>query len=149
MQRLKFTDDEEDGTGWVAGASFLRATTSSTVTCTATTLSDALLNSLGKASLCGWQFSTTGYAVSSTLPLYLSFDIGPGMVWDDIEIWQYNGSAWSEYDVNDLAYDGTYASFTATSLGSGFAVVVPEPGTLAMLAAGLTGLWVLARRRRA
>ena len=70
------------------------------------------------------------------------------MAWDDIEVWQYDGSAWSEYDVNDLAYDGTYASFTTTSLGNGFAVVVPEPGTLALLIVAVVGLWGFARRRR-
>ena len=90
---------------------------------------------------CGWQFAATGYSTSSTLPVYLSFDIGPGITWDNLEIWQYDGSAWGEYAANDLSYDGTYASFTATSL-SGYAVVapVPEPGTIVLLVAGLLGV---------
>ena len=46
VQRLKFADDGEGGTGWVAGASFLRATTSSTATCTATILDDTVLGLL-------------------------------------------------------------------------------------------------------
>ena len=38
----------------------------------------------------------------------------------------------------DLTRDGTYASFTVTGL-SGYTVVIPEPGALALLAAAL---WV-------
>ena len=43
---------------------------------------------------------------------------------------------WTPYNAQDLTYDGTYASFTATGF-SGYAVTVPEPGTLVLLAAGL------------
>ena len=44
--------------------------------------------------------------------------------------------------------DATCASFTATSF-SGYAMVaVPEPGTLALLAAGLLGLLICVRWKR-
>jgi hypothetical protein len=59
----------------------------------------------------------------------------------------YDGSAWSEYPTIDLTYDGNYASFTATGL-SGYAMVVPEPGTLVLLATGVLGLLIYARRKR-
>ena len=59
-------------------------------------------------------------------------------------MWGYNGTSWVAYVPTDLTYDGTYASFTATGL-SGFAAV-PEPGTLALVAAGFVGLLVYARR---
>ena len=45
-------------------------------------------------------------------------------------------------------YDDTFASFTATSLSSYAMVAVPEPGTLALLTAGLVGLLTCIRRKR-
>jgi hypothetical protein len=35
-----------------------------------------------------------------------------------LEVWSYSGSAWTAFSASDLTYDGTYASFTATSLGT-------------------------------
>ena len=47
----------------------------------------------------------------------------------------------------DLTYDGAYASFTVTGF-SGYAVTVPEPGTLGLLLAAALGLLAYARRKR-
>jgi hypothetical protein len=63
-----------------------------------------------------------------------------------LHVWHYDGSVWTEYSPFDLTYDGTYASFTVTSL-SGYAVT-PEPGTLVLLAVATLGLIGWARRRR-
>ncbi|MFZ1933982.1 MAG: PEP-CTERM sorting domain-containing protein, partial [Thermoguttaceae bacterium] len=81
-------------------------------------------------------------------PAYLSFGIGSGYSSEGLEVWHYDGSNWTEFAANDLTYDGTFASFTATGL-SGYAMVaVPEPGTLALLAGGFVGLLAYAWRRR-
>jgi len=63
------------------------------------------------------------------------------------KIWRYNGTTWSEWTSSDLTYDGTYASFTATDLSGSYAVVVPEPGAMTLLAVGMAGLFWLFRRR--
>ena len=58
---------------------------------------------------------------------------------NELDVWHYDGSTWTEYSPTDLTYDGNYASFTATGF-SGYAMVgVPEPGTITLLAAGLFG----------
>ena len=95
----------------------------------------------------GWLFSTTNYTVSASNPVYLSFDIGTGISQDDLKIWHYDGSNWTTFAPTDLTYDGQYASFTVTGF-SGYAVTVPEPGTLAfLLAAGLGLLATLGGER--
>ena len=85
-------------------------------------------------------------------PAYLSFDVGAGQSSDDLEAWQYNGNTWTAFPADDLTYDGNYASFTVTGL-EGYAVtgidVVPEPSTLALLAAGAIGLAGYGLHRRA
>jgi T5SS/PEP-CTERM-associated repeat protein len=153
VQRALVSDN---GTGWVVGASFPAAGTTTNITFTAAAMSDATFGGLrsqlgaNEAILGGWSLSTTNYTVNSNNPVYLSFDIGPGYPADDLDVWQYVGTTWSKYTPTDLTYDGTYASFTATGL-SGFAmsgVPMPEPGTLALLAAGLLGLLVYARQTR-
>jgi hypothetical protein len=80
--------------------------------------------------------------------IYLPFQVGSGRRWSDLEVWHYDGSKWAQYSAFDLTYDGNYASFTANGL-SGYAMVaVPEPGTLALLAAGLMGVLAYAALER-
>lgn len=152
-QRLLISDNAPGGTGWSVGASFLAATSPSTVSFTATPMDSATLAGLktsldaGQSVLSGWGFAAPGYTVSSTNPVYLSFDIGAGRSLDDIEIWRYDSGVWTQCPADDLAYDGHYASLTLTGLG-GYAVAVPEPGTLALLSVGLAGVLTCLRRKR-
>ena len=62
-------------------------------------------------------------------------------------MWHYDGTSWTAYASADLTYDGTYASFTVTGF-SGYAVTVPEPGTLALFLAAALGLLAYAWRKR-
>ena len=67
-----------------------------------------------------WDFSASaGYTPGD--PAYLSFGIGTGYLRDDLQIWHYSGSSWTEYASADLTCNGTYASFTVTGF-SGYAV---------------------------
>ena len=66
-------------------------------------------------------------------PVYLSFGIGAGRKWSDLHVWHHDTGGWTEYLPNDLNYDGAYASFTVTGF-SGYAMTVPEPGSLSLLA---------------
>ncbi len=121
----------------------------------ATVLGDSSLNTLksklsaGESILDGWTFSATGYSVTSTNSVYLSFNVGTNLAADDLEVWHYDStSGWAKYGVFDLTYDGTFASFTATSF-SGYAMVaVPEPSTLALLGIGAVSLLGYCWRRR-
>jgi hypothetical protein len=94
----------------------------------------------GESVISGWDFSSTGYTVSASTPVYLSLFAGSGLGLSDLEIWSYNGSTWSLTSPSDLAYDGTYASFTAFDLSS-YAVVdppssVPVPAAVWLLGSG-------------
>ena len=98
--------------------------------------------------LSGWVFATAGYTVSANNPVYLSFNVGAGHPADTLELWHYDSGTWTKYAPTDSTYDGTYASFTATSF-SGYAMVaVPEPGTLGLLAAAALGLSAIWWRKR-
>ncbi len=151
-QRVLVTDGPTDMS---VGASFLAKTTSTPLNFTATPMGSATLSSLdsllgaNQSILAGWNFSAdSGYTPGD--PVYLSLGIGPGYCSDDLEVWHYSGSAWTELNANDLTYDGAYASFTVTGF-SGYAVTatVPEPTGLAMLVGGaLFGLLACARRQR-
>jgi hypothetical protein len=154
-QRALIDDAESGKTGWQVGASFPAAAYTTNITFTATAMGGTTLDLL-KASLptdesilSGWTFSTTNFTASSTNPLYLSFKVGSGNPASRLEVWHYDTGGWSEYAANDLAYDGSYASFTATDL-SGYAMVaVPEPGTLALLVTAFSlGLLACARWKR-
>jgi T5SS/PEP-CTERM-associated repeat protein len=133
------------------------ASTSTLLQISATPISDVSRSSIeqllqaGETLIGGWQFTTTsGYAAGDLV--YLSFEAGPGLTRDSFSIWRQSGTSWASYDAVDLTYDGRYASFTVTELhGTGYAVsAVPEPGTLALLAACALafGSLVWSRKRR-
>lgn len=150
-QRFLFTDG---ATGKKVGAAFQAATTPTNLTLTASAISGSELTSLqgllatGQAVLSGWDFNAAeGYTAGS--PVYLSLSAGSGHSLYDLNIWHYDGSAWSKFDASDLAYDKTFASFTATGF-SGYAVTgtapVPLPPAFYMFGSGLLGL-IGARRK--
>ena len=131
VQRTLISYNGPGGTNWSVGAIvFLRGQRA--MTFTATAMTDATLDPLrshltgDESVLSGWTFSTTGYDVSSSNPVYRSFKVGAGYPSDDLELWHYAGSIWTPYTPTDLTYDGTFASFTATGL-SGYAVTRPSP----------------------
>jgi T5SS/PEP-CTERM-associated repeat protein len=145
VQRVLISDEGTERTVWSVGASFPTATGTATMTFTASAISEMTLG--GNEVLGGWTFATTGYDVTASNPIYLSFDVGAGHPADGLRLWHYDGSNWATFSPFDLTYDGRYASFTVTGL-SGYAVTVPEPGMLGLLSVGVLGLFVRACRRR-
>jgi T5SS/PEP-CTERM-associated repeat protein len=146
---------DDPATGWTVGASFVKAPSTKNITFNATVADGTAIDALetaagsGQEILNAWTFSTTNYAVSSSNPIYFSFDVGAGRSADELELWHYDGSEWTSYTPLDLTYDGRYASFTATGL-SGYAMTaVPEPGMLAMLGVAALGWagWGWSRRK--
>ncbi len=154
LQRALIDDNAPGGTGWELGASFLAGTSTTNITFTATATGGTTLDILKSAAgsdqsvLDAWTFSTTNYSLSANNPVYFSLKVGPNFSTDDLDLWGYNGTSWAAYVPTDLTYDGTYASFTATGLSGYAATAVPEPGTLALLAAGFLGIAAYARRKR-
>jgi hypothetical protein len=149
-QRIIVTDQ---ATGKSVGAGFQAATSPTNLTFSASAVKGAELSLLqgtlptGESVLSAWTFSTTGYTPGN--PVYLSLFAGSGYNLTDLAIWEYNGSTWTDYSPFDLAYDGTYASFAATSLND-FAVTdpapTPIPGALLLFGPGLAGLALIRRR---
>ncbi len=144
----------DDGlTGWRVGASLPASTGSASFTATAIQGDDlAALTSLldaGQGVLGAWQFNLDGSGYSPGDPVYLSFLVGDGRSLADLDLWHWDGMAWSSFAAGDLSYNRGYANFTATSF-SGYAVSapVPEPSTLALLtaAAGFVGRGIWRRR---
>jgi T5SS/PEP-CTERM-associated repeat protein len=135
-QRVLISDS---ATQTSTGIGFL--STESALTVTGSTLTGAPLSDLtgqlpaGQGVLDGWTYSTTGGYVAGD-PAYLSLSLAgaySGYSRDDLSVWSYDGSAWSQLTANDLSFDGTYASFTATALnGYDYAIVgiplVRHPG---------------------
>ncbi|MBN1588046.1 MAG: hypothetical protein JW888_00860 [Pirellulales bacterium] len=123
IQRVRGADT---ATGWTVGVSFLTPEGSAMLNFTATAAGGEVLADLqdrmdpGETVLGAWEFAATGGYTPGD-PAYLSFDVGPGQSWDDLEIWHYDGADWTQFDAWDLTYDGTYASFTVTDF-SGYAV---------------------------
>jgi T5SS/PEP-CTERM-associated repeat protein len=153
IQRVLVNDHGPDGSRWSVGASFVPSSGAATMTASAIDGdATAILGSLladRHLVLSAFEFSMPDGVISTSNPAYLSFDIGGGFSRNDLDIWHYADGAWSEYSVSDLTYDGTYASFTATSFSS-YAVVaaVPEPGTFALVVAAGWGLLGYAWRKR-
>ena len=121
-QRVLATDS---ATGKSMGASFLAATSSTPITFTASPVGGTTLTSLmgllgpGESVSGAWTCSATGYPSGD--PVYLSLGgpgNGGGYYQNGLEVWSYNSSSWTEFPALDLTYDGTYASFTVTSLGT-------------------------------
>ena len=81
--------------------------------------------------------------------MYLSLFAGAGQTLSGLTIWDYTGGAWGQFSATDLAYNGTYASFTTTNLND-FAVSgatpTPIPGALLLFGPGLVGLGLVKRR---
>jgi T5SS/PEP-CTERM-associated repeat protein len=150
-QRMLFVDP---ATAQVAGMSFLGATTSTPITMTASVIGDTALSALrgvlasDQKVLSAWNF-TPGTGYTSGDPVYLSLFTGSDQNLSTLGIWHYDGSTWSAFTANDLAYDGTYASFTVTGF-SGYAVSgtapVPIPAAVWLLGSGLAGLVGMRRR---
>ncbi len=147
VQRILATDSL---TGKSIGASFAATTESVPLTITAaaiTAKSLSLLESnlaIGESVLSGWTLFGNGYTDGD--PVYLSIEVGSGYSSDSLDLWHFNGITWVEYSASDLAYDGTYASFTVNGF-SGYAVSAPEPGTFVLLLLGAFGLAVYKLRR--
>lgn len=149
-QRAIITDS---ATGKSVGAGFAAGTAN--VTFNAVALSPTALAALqgllasGNTVLSAWNFSATGYTVSASNPVYLSLSAGPGQSLSKLGIWHYDGSTWSVHDAYDLAYNGTYASFTVTGF-SGYAVSgttpTPIPAGVWLLGPALAGLAGMRRR---
>jgi T5SS/PEP-CTERM-associated repeat protein len=152
VQRALVSGTATNDETWTVGASFLAADYQTDITFLATTMTDPILNALKSVApgdhsiLQGWTLSTLGYTVDASHPTYLSFDVGAACPADKLRVWHYAGSTWTEYVPFDLTYDGTYASFTVTGF-SGYALTVPEPGTMALFAMGLLGLAAFGGRR--
>jgi fibronectin-binding autotransporter adhesin len=124
---------------WTVGTSFLASKSYKPLTFKSTAIAnndvDALEALAGADSvLGGWAFAATkGYTAGS--PVYLSFDVGADTSFEDLQVWRYSGTKWSQYAAGDLNYGGTYANFTVTGLGR-YAVTDRTPGSSMMAALG-------------
>ncbi len=134
------------------GASFAPATADTSLDFTASAISgqplvdlQTILNANNQTLLDGWQMTVSG-GYTTGQPAYLSFNVGSSFSRNDITVWYYDGTAWSQYDATDLTCNGGYASFTVYGF-SDYALSVPEPGTLMILASGFLIMLVYIRRR--
>jgi hypothetical protein len=146
IQRLLVTDGG-------LGASFAPKKGHSLLNFTASAISgqpltdlETILSSINQTLLGDWQMTVNG-GYTTGQPAYLSFDVGSGISRNDITVWQYDGTAWSQFDATDLTCNGGYASFTVTGFSDYALSTVPEPGTLILLASGLISTFVYVRRR--
>ena len=142
-QRALIVDTD---TGKSTGAAFQGAGVSAEITFTATAVTGEALDLLedliadtGEDVFSIWDFSVQNY--DSEVYLSLSAKRADNLL--DLTIWYLTNDIWTEFDATGLALDGTYASFTATELGT-YAVTgsssVPVPGAIGLFGAGLLGL---------
>ncbi len=139
------------GAGFQAGSGSLAFTANSIGGAELSGLESKL--TAGQYFLSGWTFSTSGYSTGN--PVYLSLFAGTSETLSGLEVWDYNGTSWSQFAANDLAYDGAYASFTSTNLND-YAVTgaapltgatpTPIPGALLLFGPGLAGLIGMRKR---
>jgi T5SS/PEP-CTERM-associated repeat protein len=89
-----------------------------------------------------WDFDTT---LPDGTEVFLAFDVEDGLA--NFHVWHLDEGVWSLLDPAFKSFDaiGGIAGFTVDSF-SGYAVTVPEPGTLVLLSLG--ALAALRRRRR-
>lgn len=144
-------------TGKSVGLGFQAAAGSTPITFTAKAISGAELSSLrgqagaGESVLSGWNFSVTGYATGN--PVYLSLFAGSDTSLSDLTVWKYSSSTstWASLSPADLAYDGTYASFTVSDLSdyaiTGTSTPTPIPAAAWLLGSGLMGLAGMRRKQ--
>jgi hypothetical protein len=152
IQRILVNDSASGGTGWSVGASFVTAADPKTIAFTATAISGPALDALETAAgennpvASAWNFSTSNYNVNSTNPVYLSLKVGLLSDSDVLQLWHYDESNWAKFLATDLTYDGLYASFTANSF-SDYAITVPEPSMLVLMAIAFLGHLAFAWRK--
>lgn len=140
-QRLTITDPKS---GTTLGAAFQGSPSPTLLNFVASVSNDSErhnlqnLIGLGKSVLSSWDVdANSGFAQGD--PIYLSLDIGAGYSLEQLKIWHFDGSNWSLFQPDGLAYGGTYANFLGTELG-GYAVTgvaVPEPTSLSLLSLGV------------
>jgi uncharacterized protein (DUF2141 family) len=126
-QRVLISDNTA---GTATGIGFL--STESALTVTGSTLTGPPLSVLtgllpsGESVLDGWMYSTTGGYLAGD-PAYLSLSLASAYsayTRGDLGVWDFNGGTWSQFAADDLTFDGSYASFTATALnGYDYAIV--------------------------
>jgi len=96
-----------------------------------------------------FQGTTTNLSLPRTLPAG-SYQMGT-------VTWHYTGNATQDIDIIsgllnfgiDVTGDATFANMDARTVFNGATILVPEPGTAALLGLGLMGLVVAGRRNRA
>ena len=113
-----------DAAGARLGASFPSTPDSLTINFTGSTIADGILDELilpaSDTVLSGWDISASSeYPLG--WPTYLSFDVGHAQLLDDLKVWHYDESGWSEYEAFELTYDRTYVSLLVGFFGD-FAV---------------------------
>ncbi|MDR3764764.1 MAG: chitobiase/beta-hexosaminidase C-terminal domain-containing protein [Acidobacteriota bacterium] len=143
VQRIAVSDSIS---GQVAGVGLLGTTTSGTsVTLTATAASSADIALLADALASGknidsaWTVSFNNASGTSTYssPFYLSLYAGAGKSATGLSVYMNTGYGWVQASgVKDLAYDGTYASFTADVAAEYAIVETPATAPTISLAAG-------------